>query len=348
MRILYSAIASFAQTLMPLAALFNAKAKLWVNGRVNWRDRLMQWRNEHEGELIWFHCASLGEFEQGRPVIERIRRDFPRYRMLLTFFSPSGYEIRKAYNRVDGVFYLPADTQSNARDFLEIVRPAKVCFVKYEYWPNYMLACEERSIPLVMVSAILRPNQRFFGWVSFFWKPVLQTVDHFFVQDKQSAELLSKLSITRCTIAGDTRFDRVLEVVSSSAAIPELEAWKGSASVLIGGSTWPADEEVLHAWWRGRRQDAASWKLIIVPHEVDEGHIEALQRMWPEAVLWSARNENGWTEAPVLIVDEIGHLSAMYRYGTLAWIGGGFGAGIHTTLEAAAGRLPLVFGRQYE
>ncbi|MFM7725949.1 MAG: 3-deoxy-D-manno-octulosonic acid transferase, partial [Flavobacteriales bacterium] len=172
---------------------------------------------------MWFHCASLGEFEQGRPVIERIRRDFPRYRMLLTFFSPSGYEIRKAYNRVDGVFYLPADTQSNARDFLEIVRPAKVCFVKYEYWPNYILTCEERSIPLVMISAILRPNQRFFGWASFFWKPVLQTVDQFFVQDKQSAELLSKLDITSCTIAGDTRFDRVLEVVSSSAAIPELE-----------------------------------------------------------------------------------------------------------------------------
>jgi len=347
-RFLYSAIVSIVQALMPLVALWNAKARLWVHGRRGWRERLRKWRNEHPGELIWFHCASLGEFEQGRPVIERIRKDFPHYRLLLTFFSPSGYEIRKQYEQVDGVFYLPADTFSNARDFLSIVKPSKVCFVKYEYWPNYFLECRQLGIQLIMISAILRPDQRFFGWASFFWKPVLNSVAHFFVQDSQSADLLMKMGITNSTVAGDTRFDRVLEIAASAKEMDDVKRWAGEADVLIGGSTWLPDEMVLRAWWLRRSVMPHPWKLIIVPHEIGESHIADIQRRWSQAVLWTNRKSEGWSEAPILIVDEIGHLSSLYRYAKLAWIGGGFGAGIHNTLEAAAWRLPVLFGPNYE
>lgn len=348
MRNIYSAIVYVASAFMPLLALFNGKTKRWVEGRRNWREEMTKWRSEYPGELLWFHCASLGEFEQGRPVIERIRREFPHYRLLLTFFSPSGYEVRKKYNRVDGVFYLPADTLSNTRDFLHIVKPTRACFVKYEYWPNYMFSCEERGIPLVMISAILRSNQRFFGWSSFFWKPVLKTVDHFFVQDQQSADLLAGLGIMSCTISGDTRFDRVLEMTATAPAMDDIKRWAGDVPVLIGGSTWTADEEVLNAWWRRRSKMSHPWKLMIVPHEIGDGHVATLQRHWPEAVLWTQRSVPGWGEASVLIIDEIGHLSSLYRYARLAWIGGGFGAGIHNTLEPAAWHVPVLFGPKYE
>jgi 3-deoxy-D-manno-octulosonic-acid transferase len=347
-RNIYSALAFLFQALIPLAAPFHDKARRWVEGRRNWREKLRSWRQEHSGELIWFHCASLGEFEQGRPVVERIRRNHPQYTLLLTFFSPSGYEIRKHYDRVDGVFYLPADTAAAARDFLDIVQPMRVCFVKYEYWPNYFLECEQRAIPLVMISAILRPDQRFFGWSSFFWKPILQTVDHFFVQDERSAQLLAQLGIDCVTLAGDTRFDRVLEVAASAAPNETVSNWAHNSNVLIAGSTWPDDEEVLHTWWNNQPETRQHWKLLLVPHEIGESHLAAIQRMWPEAVRWSQRANHSLDESRVLIFDEIGHLSALYRYARLAWIGGGFGVGIHNTLEPAAWKLPILFGPKHE
>jgi 3-deoxy-D-manno-octulosonic-acid transferase len=326
-------------------ALVHGKSRKWFDGRKDWRSRMRAWRKANSGELYWFHCASLGEFEQGRPVMERLRRERPQSIILLTFFSPSGYEIRKNYSVANGVFYLPLDTSSASGDFLDIVQPKLACFVKYEYWPNYFFGCQSRGISLIMISAILRPNQRFFGWGRFFWTPVLDSVSHYFVQDEGTQKLLNGIGINRVTLAGDTRFDRVVEIASSAAEIEEIGEWAQNAQVMIGGSTWPADERVLEAWWK----DAPSeWKLLIVPHEIESGHIQAMQRLWPEAVLWSQRGAVKWKSSRVVIVDEIGKLSAMYRYATLAWIGGGFGAGIHNTLEAAAWSLPVVFGPRFE
>jgi len=334
-----------AYALMHGVALVHGKSRKWVEGRRNWRRQLRLWREAHSGEVFWFHCASLGEFEQGRPVMERLRKECPKGVILLTFFSPSGYEIRKNYAGADGVFYLPIDTFSASRDFLEIVQPKVACFVKYEYWPNYFLNCKGRGIPLIMISAILRPNQRFFGWSSFFWKPVLESVSHYFVQDEVSKQLLNRSGINQVTIAGDTRFDRVLEIASAAPELAEVRRWSEDSRVLIGGSTWPADEKVLHSWWQNA---SGNWKLLLVPHEIGSTHIQTIQHLWPEAVLWSQRTATDWETSRVLIINEIGMLSTLYRYASIAWIGGGFGAGIHNTLEAAAWNLPVVFGPRFE
>ena len=345
MRAIYSLLVSLAQLLMHGVALVHAKSRKWVDGRKDWRSRMSIWRKANAGELYWFHCASLGEFEQGRPVIERLRQERPKSIILLTFFSPSGYEIRKNYSEANGVFYLPLDTSSASSDFLDIVKPKVACFVKYEYWPNYFLGCQRRGVPLIMISAILRPNQRFFGWSRFFWKPVLESVSHYFVQDEGTRKLLNDIGIDRVTLAGDTRFDRVSEIVEAAPEVQGIREWAQNAQVLIGGSTWPADEKVLHAWWQ---RSTNEWKLLLVPHEIEAGHIQSIQRLWPEAVLWSQREAVEWKSSRVVIVDEIGKLSSMYRYATIAWIGGGFGAGIHNTLEAAAWSLPVFFGPRFE
>jgi 3-deoxy-D-manno-octulosonic-acid transferase len=338
-------LVSFANALMHGVALAHGKSRKWVEGRRNWRKNLQLWRKEYTGDIYWFHCASLGEFEQGRPVMERLRKERPDVVILLTFFSPSGYEIRKNYAGADGVFYLPIDTRSSSSDFLDIIRPKVACFVKYEYWPNYFLGCKSRGIPLIMISAILRPNQRFFGWSGFFWKPVLESVSHYFVQDESSMQLLNGIGIDLCTIAGDTRFDRVLEIASTASELAEVCEWSAGSLVLIGGSTWPADEQVLLSWWRKASSD---WKLLLVPHEIGTAHIQAIQQLWPEAVLWSKRAETDWETSRVLIINEIGMLSTLYRYASAAWIGGGFGVGIHNTLEAAAWGLPVAFGPRFE
>ncbi len=344
MRLLYSLLLSIAGILMQAVALVHGKSRLWVVGRQNWRSRLREWRSQNPGDLYWFHCASLGEFEQGRPVIERLRKEMPHSVILLTFFSPSGYEVRKSYASVNGVFYLPLDTISNANTFLDIVKPKQACFVKYEYWPNYFLGCKKRGIPLILISAILRPGQRFFGFWSFFWKPVMQSVTHYFVQDEATAFLLAGLDIERCTVTGDTRFDRVLDVAGNAPELTDAANWASNSKVLIGGSTWPADERVLLTWWQ---KAPTHWKLLLVPHEVGHAHIQALLRMWPEAMLWSKRNEMSVEDARVLLVDEVGVLSTLYRYAHMAWIGGGFGAGIHNALEPAAWKLPIAFGPKH-
>ena len=326
-------------------AFVHGKSRKWVNGRKGWRSSLGEWREKNPGELYWFHCASLGEFEQGRPVMERLRKERPDVVVLLTFFSPSGYEVRKNYSGAHGVFYLPLDTQTASKEFLDIVKPKVACFVKYEYWPNYFLGCKSRGIPLVMISAILRPNQRFFGWSRFFWKPVLDSVSHYFVQDEGTLKLLSGIGIERATLAGDTRFDRVLEIAETAKEVSEIREWSQGTRVLIGGSTWPADEQVLYSWWQTATTE---WKLLLVPHEIAHSHIAAMQRIWPTAQLWSQRKSVNWQSSRVVIIDEIGMLSTLYRYAHLAWIGGGFGSGIHNTLEAAAWRLPVVFGPRHE
>ena len=326
-------------------ACLDGKSRKWVDGRKNWRVKLREWRTLNPGELYWFHCASLGEFEQGRPVMERLRRERPEVVILLTFFSPSGYEIRMNYSGANGVFYLPLDTRSASSNFLDIVQPKVAIFVKYEYWPNYFLGCKSRGIPLIMISAILRPDQRFFGWSGFFWRPVLESVSHYFVQDEVTLKLLSGIGIECATLAGDTRFDRVLEIAETAKEVSEIREWSQGKRVLIGGSTWPADEQVLLEWWETA---SGTYKLLLVPHEIGHSHIDTMLQKWPEAVLWSKRETEDLQSSNVIIIDRVGILSALYRYAMIAWIGGGFGDGIHNTLEAAAWNVPVVFGPHYE
>lgn len=346
MRLLYSLGIYVYLFFIRVAALFNHKAKLWIEGRKDWQKKLHAWRDKNPGTLYWFHCASLGEFEQGRPLIEAIRKENPAIKILLTFFSPSGYEIRKNYDGADLVCYLPADTPASANQFLDIIQPASVFVVKYEYWANYFFACQKRKIELFIVSGILRPDQRFFGAFSFFWKKVLQCVTHFFVQDQRTLELLHASNFHNATLTGDTRFDRVMMIAGGAKEIAEIKAFKGESLCVVAGSSWDADEKVLFDWWQ--KVGSVAHKLIIVPHEIHEQHLASVESRWPDAIRWTRRGDIDLTQKNVLIVDAIGFLSAIYRYADIAMIGGGFGAGIHNTLEAAVWGVPVVFGPRHE
>jgi len=332
------------ERLMPVVGLFYGKAQLWSKGRKDWRKQLADWRKSHPGEVIWMHCASLGEFEQGRPVLEALRSTHPQEKLLLTFFSPSGYEVRKNYSGVDVVCYLPADTPSNARDFIAILQPSMVLIVKYEYWPNFFLSCKQHGVPLYIISGIFREGQRFFGAFAAFWRPVLNSVNHFFVQNEASIKLLHSIGFTNATLAGDTRFDRVMQLASRPRPVPLVQSLKGPGVLVVGGSTWPADEEVLANWWAAAPEDA---RLVVVPHEVGSESNQRLKKRFPDAIRWSECGSGTMPSARVLIVDEIGWLSSIYAYADICWIGGGFGAGIHNTLEAAVWKKPVLFGPRY-
>lgn len=330
-----------------LASWFNHKASLWVKGRQNWEKNLSQFRKENPGKLVWIHCASLGEFEQGRSVIESIRKDHPEYIILLTFFSPSGYEVRKNYAEADLVCYLPADTKSNARSFISIIQPSLVVFVKYEYWANYFFELKIKAIPLIIVSGILRDDQRFFGLFSSFWKKVLACVTHFYVQDESTQKLLHGIGIQQVTVAGDTRFDRVAVIPDQKRpeALSKLDTYCNDRFVVVAGSTWPQEEEMLSKWRNNdlQHQDA----LIIIPHEIGEQHIESICSLFSNAVRWS-KSEGEIPQNSVLILDTIGLLSAVYQFADVVVIGGGFGKGIHNTLEAATWEVPVIFGPKHE
>ncbi len=327
-----------------IASLFHSKAKLWWSGRKNiWSD-IEQWRSQNSGEVIWMHCASLGEFEQGRPVLEALRKKFPSVKLVLTFFSPSGFEVRKNYSGADFICYLPSDTPQNATRFVQTLQPKMVLIVKYEYWANYFFQCKNNHIPLFILSGILRPDQRFFGIFSGFWKDVLRCVTHFFVQNKSTQQLLQSIQLTNCTITGDTRFDRVIEMASQASPIDEIHSFCQNSFCVIAGSSWPAEEKMLQSWLS--IQDASNVRLILVPHEISENHIQSIQHLYPNAVRWTQREQVN-THTNVLIVDAIGMLSSIYRYGHVAIIGGGFGKGIHNTLEAAVWKIPVLFGPNY-
>ncbi len=291
------------------------------------------------------HCASLGEFEQGRPVLELIRAQHPEVKILLTFFSPSGYEIRKTYPGADLVCYLPADTPANVKKFLNTYNPRLAIFVKYEIWHNYIAALQGRSIPIFLISAKFRESQVYFKpWGTWFSK-TLKMINHIFTQDEKSAELLSKVGVSS-TVAGDTRFDRVIAVCNEWKALPKIEAFTRGSAILVAGSTWPADEEILHTYL-GSNAERYGIKLIVAPHETDKLHIRALQAKFHNSILfseWSAAS----VSCNVLIIDTIGLLNKLYHYGDICYIGGGFGAGIHNTLEAAVYGKPIIFGPKYE
>jgi 3-deoxy-D-manno-octulosonic-acid transferase len=346
MRIFYNTGILLYHLLIRIMAPFNRKAKLFIQGRENWLTQLRA-QVDREARYIWFHCASLGEFEQGRPVMEAIRQEFPQFRLILSFFSPSGFEIRKNYPLADVVCYLPADTRKNARLFMDTICPEKVFFVKYEFWFHFLRELSERQIPVYLVSGIFRKSQRFFShmpWGTWF-RQIPGCFTHFFVQDENSARLLAGIGYKNSTISGDTRFDRVAAIANSSQLYPLVDKFRGDHPLLIAGSTWEPDEELLVPFIN----QSSGLKFIIVPHEISASHINRLMRMLKKpAVLFSQLNETNASGTEVMVVDSIGLLSGLYRYGTFAYIGGGFGAGIHNILEAATFGLPVFFGPRYQ
>ena len=335
-------IALFTVTIK-FASLFNQKAKLFIQGRKNIFEQISL-KIDPIDRPIWFHFASLGEFEQGRPVLEKIKAIHPAQKIVITFFSPSGFEIRKNYTEADGIFYLPMDTASNAKRFLKLVNPSIAIFTKYEFWFHYFNQLHQKQIPLYLISGIFRPSQAFFKWYGGFNRKILRCVTHFFVQNEESANLLKSISISKVSVNGDTRFDRVYENASSPKRLQIIEEFCGSSPVFIAGSTWLADERLLSSF----PEKYPDWKLIIAPHEINEQHIVEIEKIFPHTVKFSSlKTQIGGNQSQTLIIDNIGMLSSLYRYGKIAYIGGGFGAGIHNTLEAAAFGLPVIFGPKY-
>jgi len=328
-----------------LAALYSGKARQWRRGR-KYLFRRMSRAAGGNKPLAWFHCASLGEFEQGRPVMEAFRKHFPACNILLTFFSPSGYTVRQSYAGADHVFYMPADTPANASRFLELWNPAIAVFIKYDYWYNFLHELNKRNIPTVMVSAIFQPRQPFFRPYGFWFRQHLQQIDHFFVQDRVSEDLLRGIGIQHLTLSGDTRFDRVVAIAAGEQEVAGLAAFCAQHPVLVAGSTWEADEKLLAD---ARRLIPHPTKIIIAPHEIKETDIRRVAGMFGGRVLrYSHAAEGIPPDTEVLVIDSIGLLSALYRYGHVAYIGGGFGQGIHNILEAATFGLPVIFGPRHQ
>ncbi len=326
-----------------IAAMFHAKAHLYVSGRINLFDKLTIAFRENKSPLVWIHCASLGEFEQGRPILEALKKQNASLKILLTFFSPSGYEVRKNYPQADYIFYLPWDTAHNAKQFIAITKPTIAIFIKYEFWYNYTHELKKNSIPIISASSIFRPNQIFFKWYGSFFRKILKTFDHFFVQTPQSIELLKQLGITQTTLAGDTRFDRVFEVTQQAAHIEVAHTFKGNDKTFVVGSLWPEDLDVLAPFID---EHAHSLKFILAPHEISERFINQIeQSVSAKTIRYSRASENLDTYS-VLIIDNIGMLSTLYRYGEFAYVGGAFGKGLHNILEAACYGVPIFFGNK--
>jgi 3-deoxy-D-manno-octulosonic-acid transferase len=331
-----------------ITSVYNAKARLWISGRKDiLREASIGIRKTPEKKkTVWFHCASLGEFEQGRSLLEAFHAANPEYRIILTFFSPSGYEIRKNYTGADVVLYMPGDTRRMARKFIDILSPDIVFFIKYEYWYNHLAELKRRNIPVYMISAIFRPSQEFFKWYGSWFRKQLNNLTWFFVQDSDSENLLKKIGINHVSVSGDTRFDRVSAVTSQAVSIPWMDQFCKDSFVIIAGSTWPADEEIILGL---NRNNIGQCKFIIAPHEVDKNRIdELISRIGAGGLRYSGANEKSLPSASILVIDSIGMLAFLYRYVQVAYIGGGFGAGIHNILEAAAFGIPVIFGPNHE
>jgi len=340
---LYNIGISFYGFLVSVFSIFNSKAKLFCQGRKNIFDH-MEKTIDGTKKHIWFHFASLGEFEQGRPLLEKIKELHPQKRIVITFFSPSGYEIRKNYALAAGVFYLPLDTAGNAQRFISLINPEMAVFTKYEFWYHYFKTLNDQQIPLYLISGIFRPNQIFFRWYGSFHRQILGFVDHFFVQNSESVNLLKQLQLENVSLSGDTRFDRVAENALSPKKVALVENGWINKPIFIAGSTWPADERLLVALIQ-RQPD---WQFIIAPHEIDEAHILDIEKLIPGAVRYSKLDNGTASNSQTLIIDNIGLLSSLYQYARISYIGGGFGVGIHNTLEAAAFGIPVIFGPKYD
>ncbi|HKR03364.1 MAG TPA: glycosyltransferase N-terminal domain-containing protein [Bacteroidia bacterium] len=327
-------------------SFFNEKAKKWVEGRKNIFQTIQNSFGGKNEKRIWFHCASLGEFEQGKPIIESIKKNYTEFKIVVSFFSPSGFEARKNDPVADYVFYLPLDGPRNAKKFLDMVQPTMVFFVKYDFWHFYIREMKKRKIPLYFISANFRPSQIFFQWYGTFFDKMLRRVTHLFVQNQQSLELLYRHSIPQVTVSGDTRFDRVYENSLSVKSFPEIEKFCGGEKIFIAGSTWQEDEAVIAEFIN---QSDQNFKFIIVPHEIKEAQIHNfIKSVFKKSIRYSELNKSGNTDPQVLIIDNIGMLSSLYRYADFAYIGGAFGKGLHNILEAVVFGKPVFFGPNYQ
>jgi 3-deoxy-D-manno-octulosonic-acid transferase len=339
---IYNLVIYLLKVLFRIASLFNQKAALFVSGRKGSLKKLASAFKDINGDVVWFHCASLGEFEQGRPIIEAIKKQFPHARILLTFFSPSGYENQKLYKEADAVFYLPWDTKKNAQQFVEITKPILAIFIKYEFWYHYSEALKAKSIPLLSVSCILRPDQAIFKSYGSILRKTLHNFDHFFVQNTETLELLKTIGING-TLSGDTRFDRVDQLTKLSDGIEIVEKFKNNNKLMVAGSCWKEDIEVLSPFIFDNHTQL---KFIIAPHELSEQSVKQIEEsISVKSVRYSQADANV-AEFDVLIIDNIGLLSRLYRYGEFAFIGGGFRTGLHNILEAACYGVPILFGNK--
>jgi len=343
---MYNIIMYIIQLGVAIGSIFNDKLRKMWQGE---RDAVQTLRKkvEPDADYIWFHAASLGEFEQGRPLMEQIKKSYPQYKILLTFFSPSGYEVRKNYEGADIITYLPIDTVGNARQFLRTVRPVMAFFIKYEFWYNYLHILQYRGIPAYSVSSIFRPDQVFFKWYGRGYGRVLKCFTRFFVQNEESKKLLESIGIHDTMVVGDTRFDRVLQIKEASKLLPIVERFvKGTPEdpkkVFVAGSSWQPDEEIFLKYFNNHRD----WKLIVAPHVIGEDHLKFIFSLIKDkkVVRYTQATEGNVADADVLIIDCFGLLSSVYHYGDVAYVGGGFGVGIHNVLEAAVWGMPVLFG----
>ena len=336
---------------LKLASPFNPKAKLWIDGRKNWKEKLKhQVDTNHLENAIWFHCASLGEFEQGRPVLEKLKKDSPYQKVVLTFFSPSGFEIQKNYPFADLVIYLPIDTASNATYFVETLKPKLAIFVKYEFWLNYLFALDKKHIPTFLISTVIKKHQSFFKWYGGNFRKALATYHTIYTQDKESLELLKSLEIKTGQLAGDTRFDRVLQIAEVPKKDVAIEHFAKNNFVIIAGSSWQKDEELLVESYLSIKNKYPKVKLIIAPHETDAHHVEGIKDLLlKNKIEFHLYSDNLTTyHHSVIVLNTIGFLSSVYQYGKVAFIGGGFNNGIHNLLEPTVFGLPVLFGPNYK
>jgi 3-deoxy-D-manno-octulosonic-acid transferase len=371
MILLYNLGIFFYTIFIKIAALFNPKAKLWIDGRKHIFENIASQITDNEA-IIWFHAASLGEFEQGRPLIEKIKQEQPQYKILLTFFSPSGYEIRKNYPHADSIAYLPIDTKANAQRFLDLVKPKKIIFIKYEFWYHYLNEATLRGISTIYIAALFKENSSYFKWYFSFYQSVFQRITHFFVQDILSKDVLLRKvrkvrnvgrvqnpanvqqnpnvqnpnNVNYVSVVGDPRVDRVAAIAKEAKKYPLIDAFAKNQNILIAGSTWAKDELILKSLLT-QYQD---WKYIIAPHEIAKNRLQSIENQYNrgEVLRFSQANETNIQTAKILLIDNIGMLSSLYFYGKIAYIGGGFGTGIHNTLEPMAFGLPVIFGTKYQ
>lgn len=362
-KLLYNLFLILYSVAIRVAAIANPKARKWISGRRDIFAKINGQLSTGNGQPIWMHCASLGEFEQGRPLLEELKKQYPNQKIVLSFFSPSGYEVMKDYKGVDHIFYLPMDSKANAKRFLDAVNPALVLWVKYEYWFYYLTEIKQRDIPALLVSGIFRKGQPFFAWYGAIWKKMLESFTHFFVQHEESKQLLATIGFTgNISLNGDTRFDRVLEIAEHFMPVEGIQEFCGDSPVIVAGSTWEEDEiELLH--FVNVHKDV---KFIIAPHEIDKTNLKDVKDEFPDSIFYSdliseqratnnqlqtTNHHRGPADKPlnVLIIDNIGMLSRLYKYATVTYVGGGYGAdGVHNVLEASVYGKPVVFGPVYD
>ncbi len=335
---------------LKLASNFNEKAKLWVDGRKNWEEKIASKISETD-KVLWIHCSSLGEFEQGRPVIEALKEKYPTHKIAVSFFSPSGYEIRKNYQGADVIFYLPLDTKSNAEKLIKVLHPEILVLVKYEYWFNLITELHQQKIPIIVVSSIFRESQNFFKKNGNNWfAKKLSLINHFFIQNQKSKNLLDSIQITQNTIAGDTRFDRVKQIVHQDNQLDFMNSFKQNSKLIVVGSSWPKDEELFINLINQKLTD--DWKIVFAPHNLNDAEISSfLSKINQKAVKFSdleKTSQQDLIDSKIFILNTIGILSKVYSYADITYIGGGFGAGIHNTLEAVTFGTPVIFGPKYK